>query len=131
MRQFFACSLTLLALCAAPAWAFPGAGGDAPQEDTFTRMDTDKNGVISLQEFKAAFPNMRDEAFAAIDTNKDKVIDRAEWDAFVKNHAAGMMQGKGSQGMMGGSQGMMGGSQNMMGGDAPAGMPLVTPPAGK
>ena len=121
MRQFFACSLTLLA----------GAGGDAPQEDTFTRMDTDKNGVISLQEFKAAFPNMRDEAFAAIDTNKDKVIDRAEWDAFVKNHAAGMMQGKGSQGMMGGSQGMMGGSQNMMGGDAPAGMPLVTPPAGK
>ena len=35
-----------------------------------------------------------------------------------------MMQGKGGQGMMGGSQ-------NMMGGDAPAGMPLVTPPAGK
>ncbi|SDF14152.1 EF-hand domain-containing protein [Desulfovibrio legallii] len=137
MRHCLACTLTLLALWAAPAWALPGANGEAPKEDTFSRMDTDKSGTVSPQEFKAAFPDMRDEAFAAIDTNKDNVIDRAEWDAFVKNHSAGMMQGMGGQNTMGG-QGMMGGdapagmpgNQNMMEG-APGGMPLVTPPAGK
>ncbi len=43
--------------------------------------DTNKDGVISHDEFTAAHQKMADEMFAKMDTNKDGKIDQAERDA--------------------------------------------------
>ena len=91
-------------------------------------MDTNKDDKVSYEEFKAYFPNMREEAFAVIDKNGDKVIDRAEWDEFVSNHSSGHMGGSMGN-MMGGQNGMPGNA--MMPTPGSADMPLVTPPNGK
>ena len=117
----------VLCLWAASAQANPAAT-DAPKVDKFELMDTNKDGKVSYEEFKAYFPNMRDEAFAVIDKNGDKVIDRAEWDEFVSNHSSGHMGG--SMGNMMGGQGGMPGNA-MMPTPGSADMPLVTPPNGK
>ena len=96
----------VLCLWAASAQANPAAG-DADKVDKFAMMDTNKDGKVSYEEFKAFFPNMREEAFAVIDKNGDKSIDRAEWDEFVSNHSSGHMGGS-MGGMMGGQSGMPG-----------------------
>ena len=117
----------VLCLWAASAQANPAAT-DAPKVDKFELMDTNKDGKVSYEEFKAYFPNMREEAFAVIDKNGDKVIDRAEWDEFVSNHSSGHMGGTMGN-MMGGQGGMPGNA--MMPTPGSADMPLVTPPNGK
>lgn len=117
----------VLCLWAASAQANPAAT-DAPKVDKFELMDTNKDGKVSYEEFKAYFPNMREEAFAVIDKNGDKVIDRAEWDEFVSNHSSGHMGGSMGN-MMGGQNGMPGNA--MMPTPGSADMPLVTPPNGK
>ena len=43
--------------------------------------DTNKDGVISHDEFNAAHQKKTDEMFAKMDTNKDGKIDKAEQDA--------------------------------------------------
>ena len=117
----------VLCLWAASAQANPAAT-DAPKVDKFELMDTNKDGKVSYEEFKAYFPNMREEAFAVIDKNGDKAINRAEWDEFVSNHSSGHMGG--SMGNMMGGQGGMPGNA-MMPTPGSADMPLVTPPNGK
>jgi len=117
----------VLCLWAASAQANPAAT-DAPKVDKFELMDTNKDGKVSYEEFKAYFPNMREEAFAVIDKNGDKVINRAEWDEFVSNHSSGHMGGSMGN-MMGGQNGMPGNA--MMPAPGSADMPLVTPPNGK
>lgn len=127
MKLLHIALVAVLCLWATSALANPAAT-DAGKADKFVMMDTNKDGKVSYEEFKAYFPNMREEAFAVIDKNGDKFIDRAEWDEFVSNH---------SSGHMGGSMGNMMGGQNGMGGSAMmptpgnADMPLVTPPNGK
>lgn len=117
----------VLCLWAASAQANPAAT-DAPKVDKFALMDTNKDGKVSYEEFKAYFPNMREEAFAVIDKDGDKAINRAEWDEFVSNHSSGHMGG--SMGNMMGGQGGMPGNA-MMPTPGSADMPLVTPPNGK
>ena len=117
----------VLCLWAASAQANPAAT-DAAKVDKFAMMDTNKDDKVSYEEFKAYFPNMREEAFAVIDKNGDKVIDRAEWDEFVSNHSSGHMGGSMGN-MMGGQNGMPGNA--MMPTPGSADMPLVTPPNGK
>lgn len=68
--------------------------------DNFAKMDTNSDGKISLEEFKSAFPTMHDAAFTTIDSNGDKAIERSEWEAFTKNHAAGMKPGNMPKGQM-------------------------------
>ncbi|MBO4300049.1 MAG: calcium-binding protein [Desulfovibrio sp.] len=106
--------LTLL-LWGASSPAMPDMTGSAPA-DRFAASDTDASGSLSPEEFRKAFPGMRESAFGMIDKNGDDVIDRTEWDVFVKNHSAGTM-GHGKSGGMA----------------APAdrAVPLVTPPDGK
>ena len=117
----------VLCLWAASAQANPAAT-DAPKVDKFELMDTNKDGKVSYEEFKAYFPNMREEAFAVIDKDGDKAINRAEWDEFVSNHSSGHMGG--SMGNIMGGQGGMPGNA-MMPTPGSADMPLVTPPNGK
>ena len=117
----------VLCLWAATAQANPAAT-DAAKVDKFTQMDTNKDNKVTYEEFKAFYPNMREEAFAVIDKNGDKAIDRAEWDEFVSNHSSGHMGGSMGN-MMGGQNGMPGNA--MMPTPGSADMPLVTPPNGK
>lgn len=85
--------------------------------DRFAAADADSNGTLSPAEFKAAFPGMRDAAFAAIDANADTAIDRTEWATFTQNHGASGSQAKGSLPASPAQQGTP--------------LPLVTPPQGK
>ncbi|MDY3810659.1 EF-hand domain-containing protein [Desulfovibrio porci] len=103
----------------------------AAPRDKFEEMDTNKDGKVVLEEFQAAFPNMKESAFVVIDKNGDGAIERVEWDEFLKGHAAGMKPG------MGGMPPKMGAPMNNMPGDpiipppGSADMPLVTPPNGR
>jgi Ca2+-binding EF-hand superfamily protein len=59
-------------------------GKDGMHSDHMQAMqdaDTNKDGVISHDEFTAAHQKMADEMFAKMDTNKDGKIDQAERDA--------------------------------------------------
>ena len=116
----------VLCLWAASAQANPAAEGS--KVDKFALMDTNKDGKVTYEEFKAYFPNMREEAFAVIDKDGDKAINRLEWDEFVSNHSSGHMGGSMGN-MMGGQNGMPGNA--MMPTPGSADMPLVTPPNGK
>lgn len=60
----------------------------APEEkDRFVEMDVNGDGVVSLEEFASANPNMTDQAFVIIDRDKSNGIDRIEWLEFSQNHA--------------------------------------------
>ena len=126
-----------------------GGGMGRGAEASFARMDADKDGKVTPEEFAAAYPQMKEAAFTSIDTNGDKVISKEEWMAFAKGHAAdeaathpeGAMPGMGGMppgmGGMGGMPPGMGGNgtQKMPGmggtnGTAPAqkGPELIMPP---
>jgi len=64
-----ALATTLLAL---PAFAQVAASDIA---------DVDGNGLWSLEELQAAYPDMTEETFATVDTSGDGQIDMAEYDA--------------------------------------------------
>ena len=127
MKPLHIALAAVLCLWAASAQANPAAT-DAGKTDKFVQMDTNKDNKVTYEEFKAFYPNMREEAFAVIDKNNDKVIDRAEWDEFVSNHSSGHMGGSMGN-LMGGQNGMPGNA--MMPTPGSADMPLVTPPNGK
>lgn len=125
MKYSSIAAAAVLCLWAAVAQAAPDATGapQASKPDKFAMMDANKDGKVTYEEFKAFYPDMREEAFTVIDKNGDKVIDRVEWDTFVENHASGHMGG-----MMGGN-GMPGNASMPSPGSAD--MPLVMPPNGK
>ena len=43
--------------------------------------DADGNGTWSMEELKATYPNLTEEAFAAMDTSADGQVDAAEYEA--------------------------------------------------
>ncbi|MFZ9932388.1 MAG: EF-hand domain-containing protein [Chthoniobacterales bacterium] len=55
----------------------------SPKQKQFERIDTDKNGEISLEEFKAKTktPDTAEEKFAKIDTDKNGSLSLEEWTA--------------------------------------------------
>ncbi len=55
-------------------------------DDSFGRMDTDGNNLVSWEEFHAAVPSMKRAAFDTIDTNRDGAISLDEWQAFRASH---------------------------------------------
>lgn len=91
---------------------------------SFDKMDADKDGKVSQEEFLKAHPGMKPEAFARIDKNGDKVITSEEWGQFMVGHSS-----------MGGGQGgsPMGGMGMPQSGSMPPSgeMPMVMPPQGK
>ena len=46
-------------------------------------MDTDADGMLSMEEMTASMPDMTEETFTAVDTNADGMIDEAEYQAAV------------------------------------------------
>ena len=69
------------------AHAAPAHTGGA---DRFAAMDKNGDGKVVIEEFQSASPGMSERAFAVIDSNGDGAIERVEWDAFMKGHAAGV-----------------------------------------
>ncbi len=109
-------SLILSALV--PVLALPGIALAGPSmtggmgkgaEASFARMDADKDGKGTREEFFAAFPQMKEGAFTTIDANGDGMISLEEWLAFSKGHstdeAAAHPDGMGHPPMMGGTNG--------------------------
>lgn len=128
----------LLCLMSLPTQAMPGkdkaqnpgqAQGKA-KTDRFAEMDKNGDGKVILEEFLAAFPGMREEAFKSIDTNNDSVIIREEWEAFSQEHSKGMKP-SGMTPQQRDSMSNMPGGDPMMPSPGSAGMPLVMPPSGR
>ena len=132
--------LTISALAAAPAFAMPGnktVRTTAPAE-RFAAMDTSKDGKVAWEEFSKARPNLNENAFKMIDADKDGGISLEEWKAFSSGHGGAVKAPDMSSMMkaMGGKGGMpaMPGMNAIPSDDAPeapakpAGMPLIMPP---
>ena len=79
---------------AAPGAHKAGHAAHAPAHtggaDRFAAMDKNGDGKVVIEEFQAARPGMSERAFVVIDSNGDGAIERAEWDAFMQGHAAGV-----------------------------------------
>ena len=79
LRTVAAAALVLGLFFVQHALAMPGA-------DRFATADTNKDGSLSPEEFKAAFPSLKSEAFSLIDKNGDGRVDQEEWLAFSSGH---------------------------------------------
>ncbi len=62
------------------------AQSPSPKQKQFERLDTDKNGEISLEEYKAKSktPETAEAKFARRDTNKNGSLSLEEWTATGK-----------------------------------------------
>ncbi|MFV0422903.1 calcium-binding protein [Oleidesulfovibrio sp.] len=118
-------------LLLASAFILISAGPLAAGEE-FGRMDTNGDGVVNWEEFSAAYPSMREPAFAAIDTNNDKQMSHEEWHMFRDRHGK---DGKGMEGMDSASgmkmppEGMTMPPKGMM--KKEGGKQLIMPPSGQ
>lgn len=124
-------------LAAVPAQAMPGkAPRTVDPAERFAVMDTDKDGSIAWKEFSAARPNLNENAFKSIDADKSGGISLEEWKAFSSGHGGmartpdmgSMMKAMGGKGMASGI-----GPDAIPSDDVSAtpAMPLVMPPQGK
>ena len=96
---------------------------------SFDKMDADKDGKVSQEEFLKAHPGMKPEAFARIDKNGDKGITSEEWGQFMVGHSS---MGGGQGGSPMGGMGMPPAGMPQSGSMPPSGeMPMVMPPQGK
>ena len=71
-----AATLSFSALAQEPGYGKPGPRGDGPR-GMMQRVDTDGDGRITLEEFKAP----QERQFAMLDANGDGVIDKDEFGA--------------------------------------------------
>lgn len=110
------CALVLgLALAAAPAAAMPGAGKSSAE--SFQKMDADKDGKVTKEEFAKAHPGMKESTFGVLDKDNNGCLTQEEWDSFMQGHGAMKAQ--------------PGGAAPGACPVKPGAMPMVTPPAGK
>jgi Ca2+-binding EF-hand superfamily protein len=92
MKQFALLCAVVVVLAAAMGCAAKGRHHDTalPEPKQFNAhfgdMDTQKDGRVTWEEFKAYFPQAEPKVFAAIDLNKDGAIDHDEWHTFKAAH---------------------------------------------
>jgi len=73
-------------------------------DERFKSMDTDNKGFVSFEDFQKRYPNMQRPAFDAIDSNKDGQISLEEWRTFFQGHGMGaQMPPRGHGGEQGGT----------------------------
>ncbi len=130
------CILTLVLGLTTQAYAMPpqGAQGTQSAEAKFTQMDTDKDGKVNLEEFKALYPTMKSNVFDIIDDNDDNIIDMKEWINFQNEHMSGMKNEKNKKvtTKVPGDAGGRGANQGMQPAEThPGGNMLIMPPAGQ
>jgi Ca2+-binding EF-hand superfamily protein len=96
MKKMMIALLALMALGGFSAIAEDkAAGGDKPkhQKKTFEEVDSNKDGKISLDEFKAAMPKLdpakAEEYFKKKDTNADGSLSPEEYNAEHKHKDGG------------------------------------------
>ncbi len=53
---------------------------------SFEDLDTDKNGYVGFEEFKAVFPRTQETGFQILDKDGDGQLNKAEWEAFKDAH---------------------------------------------
>lgn len=70
VRTLFTTTATLLAL-AATSWA-------ASEREIVSKLDTNSDGVLTLKEVQADYPEITAEEFAKVDTNADGAVDEEE-----------------------------------------------------
>ncbi len=81
----------LLAI-AAPLYAQPGGQGQDPAQGFMMQFDQDKNGVVTLEEFKGPQVEALEQQFSYMDKSGDGVIDQAEIEAFAEDMRQRMQQ---------------------------------------
>ena len=133
--------LAISALAASPAFAMPGnkTVRTTDPAERFAAMDSSKDGKVAWEEFHASRPNLNENAFKMIDADKNGGISLDEWKAFSSGHGGNaktpdmgaMMKAMGGKGGMPAMPGMNAISSDDVSGTPakPSGMPLITPPA--
>lgn len=102
-------ALLLLGIASTPALS----NDDNKGLESFNKIDANKDGKISWEEFTAAHPQMTRQAFDTIDLDKNSYIKSDEWLKFIKEHQRNMKEDK-----MGGKPGTA----------HPEGKPMIMPP---
>ncbi len=83
--------LALMLGMASHAQANPNASNQADAiQKKYNQMDTNLDGKVTIEEFKALYPTMKSNVFDIIDSNNDNVIDTKEWEAFQLQHTMDM-----------------------------------------
>ena len=85
--SFFSCLLLAFSL-SLPLWARTAEAlpPDGRADERFRSMDTGNKGFITFEDFQKRSPNMQRPAFDAIDADRNGVISLEEWRAFFKSH---------------------------------------------
>ncbi len=59
--------------------------GNMVQKD-FAAIDANKDGNLTFDEYKTAFPSAEKKGFLFLDKNKDNQLDKEEWQTFTDMH---------------------------------------------
>lgn len=107
--------VAMIALVAGLVSAVPALAATTPAE-RFAAMDTNHDGVLSQEEFRAGYPDADPSLFTALDRNRDGVIEPAEYGLNQTPSQSGQGYGQSGQGWGMGSGGRGGMGGGMMGG---------------
>lgn len=122
-------SVAILTFLGSESHARPEMAGQKTAEDRYVKMDADKDGKVTSQEFFAAYPQMKEGAFKAIDENGDGIISLEEWKTFAAGHKSSDPHA-GQGGGMGGAAPQGEKSANATGGTGKDAMPSLIMPHG-